>query len=72
MAVSPCPKCGGRLEEGYVPDRTRHGIKQATWIEGKPERSFWTGLRVHGRVQYPILTYRCSRCGLLESYAAGG
>jgi ribosomal protein L37E len=72
MPESTCPKCGSRLQEGYVPDRGRPGIKQASWVEGKPERSFWTGLKLHGRAQYPIATYRCSRCGFLESYAGAG
>lgn len=73
MPESTCPKCGSRFQEGWVRDRTHHQrSEQASWIAGKPERSFWTRLKVHGLVQYPIITYRCSRCGFLESYAGAG
>ena len=39
------------------------------WVEGAPQKSFWTGLKVTGKDQLDVITYRCRRCGYLESYA---
>ena len=38
--------------------------------EGPPEKSFWTGTKTRGKKQVQVLTYRCSSCGYLESYAS--
>ena len=67
----PCRGCGGVMSRGYVADRTRDGAKASTWIEGEPQTSFWKGVTVpKGNRQLDIATWRCERCGLLESYAA--
>jgi len=29
----------------------------------------WTGLKLRGKDKLAITTYRCGRCGYLESYA---
>jgi hypothetical protein len=56
--------------EGFVIDET-HGSKSvSTWMEGAPDRS-WLGLKTKGKAKHEIQTFRCSRCGLLESYAKG-
>jgi len=69
MADPTCPKCSGRMEDGFTLDHT-HGEKlQAAWVEGPPKHSFWTGLRAPRAIQHPITTYRCTGCGYLESYA---
>ncbi len=39
------------------------------WQDGLPEHSLWTGLKTSGHQQLPITTYRCTKCGYLESYA---
>lgn len=65
-----CPRCGGRFQEGFILDRGDHGSQGlATWVEGQPEKSFWTGLKLRGRARYGIMTLRCTQCGFLESYA---
>ena len=64
-----CPKCEGVMEEGYILDNTHGGRVQACWIQGQPVKSIWTGLRLKGADQRPVRTYRCTRCGFLESYA---
>jgi hypothetical protein len=70
MPTPECPKCDGRFEEGFTLDLGDHNARnQTTWVEGKPERSFWTGLRLKGRTRHNIVNYRCTRCGFLESYA---
>lgn len=51
------------VDEGYG---TRTVAK---WIAGEPERSIWTGLKLRGKERLNVATFRCRRCGYLESYA---
>lgn len=69
-APSECLRCKGSMSPGLVVDRgnSNEGIVQQ-WVEGTPDRSFWTGLKTKGRESYSVHTYRCDRCGYLESYA---
>ncbi len=71
MALVSCPKCTGNMEEGFLLDVTRGANRQATWVQGRPELSFWTGLKIKGKPQRRVTTLRCTRCGYLESYATG-
>lgn len=65
-----CPKCTGRMSEGFVLDHKHGGgTGVANWVEGAPEKSIWTGLKLRGRTKLPIATWRCDRCGFLEQYA---
>lgn len=65
-----CPRCRGAMEPGYVMDRGGHNAGLVPqWVEGAPEKSFWTGLKTKDRDVLPVTTYRCERCGYLESYA---
>ena len=63
-----CTKCGGRMEQGFVPEAKDHSTKVEMWFEGAPERG-WFGLKTRGRKKLPIETWRCGRCAYLESYA---
>jgi hypothetical protein len=58
------------MEEGFTLDVTHGGSLQSRWVEGKPQRSFWTGLKVSRDQMHPVATFRCIRCGYLESYIA--
>jgi hypothetical protein len=58
------------MDEGFTLDHTHGGRAQSGWVEGKPQRSFWTGIKVRKSEIHPITTWRCERCGYLESYAA--
>ncbi len=69
MHEPQCPKCSQPMEEGYILDGTRHGDKPAEWIEGPPQYSIWTGLKLKGRDRLKITTFCCPKCGFLESYA---
>jgi len=64
-----CPRCSVQLQEGYILERARNGRGATEWIEGKPERSFWSGVVLSGRARLPVASFRCPRCGLLEMYA---
>jgi hypothetical protein len=66
-----CPKCSSSMSEGFVADRTHHSAAAvASWVEGQPERSVWTGLKLSGKPRFDIATWRCSRCGFIEQYAS--
>lgn len=65
-----CPKCGSSMAAGVSLDQYYYGNAAGKWIAGAPEKSFWTGLKLRGRDQFEIVTYRCDRCGFLESYAS--
>jgi hypothetical protein len=69
VPVSPnCPKCSGAMTEGFVIDKTHGGASVSTWMEGEPVRSIWFGVKARG-TQFETRTWRCRRCGFLESYA---
>lgn len=68
MRSNSCPKCQGSMVEGYILDLNQ-ARSVCKWIEGAPEKSFWSGLKIAGRANVNIQTWRCGRCGFLESYA---
>ncbi len=67
--IERCARCDGPMKEGFVLDNNRHAPAVAHWAEGKPEYSFLRTLKMRGRKKLPVRTFRCSRCGYLESYA---
>ena len=57
------------MEPGFVVDRSHHSsYRIQRWFEGEPKKSFWTGLKTKGLRQCDVCTFRCTRCGYLESY----
>ena len=65
-----CSKCGSSMTLGFALDNNEGGRRSvSSWVEGEPRKSFWKGIALGGRRQIPISTWRCNRCGLLESYA---
>ena len=65
-----CPKCGGGMVDGYVVDFGDSGARTIpSWREGEPRKSIWMGLKLGKTNPIEITTWRCSRCGYLESYA---
>jgi hypothetical protein len=57
------------MEEGFIVDVSQANQLQSQWVQGKPEKSFWTGIKTKGRSRRLVTTFRCVRCGFLESYA---
>jgi hypothetical protein len=56
--------------EGVIADaKSDTGRLIPRWIEGHPETSFWEGLKTKGKEAFWVETYRCTKCGLLKSYA---
>jgi hypothetical protein len=65
-----CAGCGGKMGEGFIFDRGHYSFPaEQQWVEGQPQRSFWMGLDIDDKRQFKVMTYRCERCGRLESYA---
>ena len=71
MSAEPtrCPKCNGAMVQGFIFEFDGALRKVSSWVEGAPEKSFWQNTKVPAEKIVPIGTYRCSACGLLESYA---
>ena len=64
-----CPKCQGSMTEGVIVDQNESGRQISKWLEGPVEKSMWVGLKLKGKKPIETKTYRCNRCGFLESYA---
>lgn len=58
------------MEAGFILDNVRGGKLQSRWVEGDPVTPSWTGgIKTGGADQRCVVTYRCTKCGFLESYA---
>jgi len=64
-----CPKCAGTMTDGYIADQGYGTHTVPKWREGEPVKSMWVGLKLGGTTPLEITTWRCRRCGYLESYA---
>lgn len=64
-----CPECGGRMETGFVPEYTRNRVARPFWVSGDFEVGALGQLKKSGHVFRRIVTWRCTGCGLLRSYA---
>ena len=70
MAGPPvCATCGKRLEGGFILEASRNGVAVTKWVEGAPERSVWTGLKLKGRRQLPMYAWRCPGCFEVRLFA---
>jgi hypothetical protein len=57
------------MQEGFIYDQASGGGLVSRWVQGVPERSLLTGLKLKGRTMIETRTLRCDKCGFLESYA---
>jgi len=65
-----CPKCNAEMVQGFIFDRADGGQRRVSnWVEGAPDKAFWTVTRIPEEKCVPVGTFRCSVCGFLESYA---
>ena len=64
-----CQKCNNSMEEGYVLDSIASHSNPETWMEGKKPKSIWAKLVNSDKRAYEVVSYRCTNCGYLESYA---
>ena len=63
-----CSKCSGVMQEGLVVDLNYGGILQSMWVEDQTGNSVGTAT-TDGKRKVKTITYRCSSCGYLDSYA---
>ncbi len=64
-----CSKCGGKMEIGFVLEQNLTNYIPNVWVEGSPERSFWTVTQISGKTKRLVTSFRCVSCGYLESFA---
>ena len=58
------------MEKGFILDYGESNMKRVnSWVEGEPDKSFWSGIKIKDKERYSITTFRCAGCGYLESYA---
>jgi len=66
-----CPKCNRTMEIGFITDVAYGAVFQSSWLPGIPVvRRFVGGVKWRQQDCRHVVTYRCSSCGFLESYAA--
>jgi predicted nucleic-acid-binding Zn-ribbon protein len=64
-----CPKCAQAMLRGFISEISQRS-DVSLWVEDEPEESFCAnGVKVPQDRSIKIVTYRCSNCGFLESYA---
>ena len=69
LRSNTCPKCQGMMTEGFILDADQSGGRSVSaWVEGVPDKR-WYGLKLGKKPKLDIQTWRCGRCGFLESYA---
>jgi hypothetical protein len=69
MNPPKCVRCGTEMSAGFIMDSTHGAVLASRWVAGTPEPSFWTGTKIEGKEKRKVVTYRCPKCGYLESYA---
>ena len=70
MKTAPkCLRCSAEMDEGFIMDATYGANLVARWVAGAPEPAFFRVTKVRGKEMRKLETYRCPKCGYLESYA---
>jgi hypothetical protein len=69
--LNNCPKCASEMQEGFILDQSYADRLVSRWVAGKPEKSFFAGVKISKKDKHYIQTFRCIKCGFLESYAKG-
>ena len=64
-----CSKCDSYMQQGVVVDLSYAGILRSMWVEDQAENNVVAGIPDHHRRKVKAITYRCSNCGFLDSYA---
>lgn len=72
MAQPICPDCQRRMEGGFLLNGTPGAtVAAGEWVEGAPEKSFWTGLKLKGRRKLTLYAWRCPSCTQVRLFAPG-
>lgn len=62
-----CLRCHTPMEAGYILDRQYGGWTEENWSPGEAQLHWWGIEKPKQRIA--VITMRCPRCGMLESYA---
>jgi hypothetical protein len=57
------------METGFIPDMSYAAILSSSWVEGEPAKGFLGNIKLGGKRRIAAKTFRCTKCGYLESYA---
>lgn len=72
LQAPSCYRCHGTTTAGMLIDRDYATKNQVRWTAGEPRTgigAFLGGEITHRREEYRVVTYRCTVCGALESFA---
>jgi len=64
-----CSKCSGQMEEGLVVDLNYKGAIPSMWVEDQAAQGGAAVVVDNHKRKVKTITYRCSNCGFLDSYA---
>ena len=64
-----CSKCNGQMEEGLVVDLNYKGTIPSMWVEDQTAAGESAVVVDTHKRKVRTITYRCSSCGYLDSYA---
>jgi len=69
-----CLRCSDKMEIGFTLEIDGGAKRWRTkWVAGQPNLDIWLGdIKTQNVRAFRIWTYRCVRCGYLESYAPDG
>ncbi len=70
VPASECPKCQGKMIQGYIPDHAMFASAVSTWIEkSHVKKQRGTNVKVDLEKCLPVTAFKCAACGFLEFYA---
>ena len=64
-----CRDCRVAMDAGLMLDRTHGGSEQPMWIMGTADKGIFGLIKERDRERLPVVTFRCPKCGRLESFA---
>lgn len=59
------------MQQGFIAGRSENAATVTQWVEGLPHYGFFGSTKLSGKKKFAVETFRCAKCGFLESYAPG-
>lgn len=70
VPASECPKCRGKMIQGYIPSLGVFASSIIPWVEKQHvTKQGGTNVKVDVEKCVPIAAFKCASCGYLEFYA---